>query len=313
MVVNRMCPGWLQKNRIAISANKVILLFMISASAVGLVGAGTWVGMFSVAVKAQDTTTGNLVIEKLQEDRPAIGTFSRRNRPGLDYVVIDAQYGTFEIEAIRQALNEMRAGNGESALTPIIRIPYDSRTNPKEVVDQVLDLGAFGVMFPNIETKEDAVTAIGSMRFVRPAGGDRVTPEGSRDFNSGSAVSYWGVNAREYQAYADVWPLAPQGQLIAMLQIESLAGIKQLSNILDVPGIGAIFLGPTDLAESIGEEGPNSPRVEELVQEVLQVCVRRNVPCGYPIVAPTRADAERETARRLREGFRVLAVMTTER
>jgi len=313
MIANRMCLGWLRQNRMETSVIKMVLQGVVSSSVVGVIAAAAWVGMFSVAVNSQDTTARNLLIEKLQEDRPAIGTFSRRNRPGLDYVVIDAQYGAFDIEAIRQALSEMRDGNGESPVTPIIRIPYDSRTSPKKVVDQVLDLGAFGVMFPNIETKEDAVTAIGSMRFVRPAEGDRVMPEGLRDSDSGSAVSYWGVNAREYQSYADVWPLAPEGQLVAMLQIESLAGIAQLDNILDVPGIGAIFLGPTDLAASIGEEGPNSPRVEELVQEVLQVCLMRSVPCGYPIVATTSADAERETARRLREGFRVLAVMTTER
>ena len=98
-----------------------------------------------------------------------------------------------------------------------------------------------------------------------------------------------------------------------MLQIESLAGIENLDEILDVPGIGAIFLGPTDLAESAGEAGPNAPRVETLVQEVLQVCLARGVPCGYPIVAPTREAAQRETERRLSDGFTVLAVMTVAR
>lgn len=287
-----------------------LLLAIVTVLSLDMV---SWDGVLSVAVHAQDRSAGNLVIEKLREDEPAIGTFSRRNRPGLDYVVIDAQYGTFDIDVIRQALTEIRTSIGETAVTPIIRIPYDSRTNPKEVVDQVLDLGAFGVMFPNIETKDDAMAAVGSMRFARPAEDVLFAPEGLRDSRSGSAVSYWGVSAREYQSRADVWPLTPEGQLIALLQIESLAGIEQLNNILDVPGIGAIFLGPTDLAASIGEEGPNSPRVEALVQEVLQTCVVRNVPCGYPIVAATSADAERETARRLREGFRVLAVMTTER
>ena len=71
---------------------------------------------------------------------------------------------------------------------------------------------------------------------------------------------------------------------------------------LDVPGIGVIFLGPTDLATSAGEEGPNAPRVEALVQEVLEACLARNVPCGYPIVAPMHEDTERETARR-RDGW----------
>ena len=92
-----------------------------------------------------------------------------------------------------------------------------------------------------------------------------------------------------------------------------MAGIEHLDEILDVPGIGVIFLGPTDLASSAGEDGPNAPRVDALVQQVLEVCLQRNIPCGYPIVARTRADAERETARRLGEGFKVLAVMTTGR
>ena len=74
-----------------------------------------------------------------------------------------------------------------------------------------------------------------------------------------------------------------------------------------------IFLGPTDLAKSADEDGPNAPRVEALVQEVLRGCLAANIPCGYPIVAPTREAAERETTRRLEEGFRVLAVMTTAR
>ena len=98
-----------------------------------------------------------------------------------------------------------------------------------------------------------------------------------------------------------------------MLQIETLAGIEHLDEILDVPGVGVIFLGPTDLADSVGEDGPNAPRVDALVHQVVAVCIERNIPCGYPIVARTREDAERETARRLREGFTVLAVMTTAR
>ena len=112
---------------------------------------------------------------------------------------------------------------------------------------------------------------------------------------------------------ADVWPLDPEGKLIAMIQIESPTGIDNLDEILDVPGIGVIFLGPTDMATAIDAEGPNAPEVESLVQGVLQVCVERNIPCGYPIVATSPEEAERETARRLAEGFKVLAVMTSGR
>jgi 2-keto-3-deoxy-L-rhamnonate aldolase RhmA len=95
-----------------------------------------------------------------------------------------------------------------------------------------------------------------------------------------------------------------------MIQIESLTGIAHLDEILEVPGIGVIFLGPTDIATAIGAEGPDAASVEALVQEVLAACLANNIPCGYPIVAPTPEAAERETARRLAEGFKVLAVMT---
>ena len=122
-----------------------------------------------------------------------------------------------------------------------------------------------------------------------------------------------GLAEGNYRPRADVWPLDLAGELVAMIQIESLVGIENLDEILAVPAIAVIFLGPKDLAKSADEEDPNVPRVEALVQEVLRGCLASDIPCGYPIVAPTREAAERETTRRLEEGFRVLAVMTTAR
>ena len=270
-------------------------------------------GLSPRAVYAQDAPPVNRVIERLQQDRPAIGTFTRTAGPDLDFAVIDTQYGEFDIDAVRQVLVGMRTDNGAPVVAPIVRIPLAARDAPQAVVKQLLDAGVFGVMFPDIETKAQATTAISSMRFAQAPGASDPEPAGLRGSGSGSAPAYWGLAEDDYRARADVWPLDPAGKLVAMLQIESLAGIEHLEEILAVPGIGAIFLGPTDLARSAGEEGPNAPRVEALVQEVLKACLARNVPCGYPIVARTRADAERETARRLGEGFKVLAVMTTAR
>ncbi len=231
---------------------------------------------------AQEAAPVNRVIERLQQGRPAIGTFTRTARPDIDFAVIDEQYGDFDINGVREAVVAIRVGNGAPAITPVVRIPLAARDAPQAVVQQILDAGVLGVMFPDIETKAQAMAAVGSMRVAQAAG-------------------------------AGVWPLDPAGPLVAMLQIETLAGIEHLDEILDVPGIGVIFLGPTDLASSAGEDGPNAPRVDALVQQVLEVCLERNIPCGYPIVARTSEDAERETARRLREGFRVLAVMMTAR
>ncbi len=265
----------------------------------------------SLARDAQAQTSVNHVIERLGQNQPAIGTFARTARIGLDFVVIDQQYGEFEIDNVRQALAAIRGDPGGPSATPIVRIPYDAKDAPAAVVGQLLDAGVFGVMFPDIETKAQARTAIASMRFGSVDGRSETEPAGRRLPVAGSAPPNWGLSVADYRAQADVWPLDASGKLVAMLQIESLAGIEHLAEILEVPGIGAIFLGPTDLAVSAGEDGPNAPGVEALVQEVLAVCLARNVPCGYPIVASTRAEADRETARRLEEGFKVLAVMIT--
>jgi 4-hydroxy-2-oxoheptanedioate aldolase len=258
---------------------------------------------------AQAGAPVNRVIEQLRQDRPVIGTFTRNPRVDLDFVIIDEQYGEFDIDAVRAALTNMYTGNGAAA-APIVRIPLNLRDAPQVVVKQLLDAGVFGIMFPDIETRQQALTAIGSMRFAEAKAAGDGAPAGLRGSGTGSAPAYWGLSADDYRVAADVWPLTPAGKLVAMIQIESLAGIEHLDEILEVPGIGVIFLGPTDIATSIGAEGPDAASVEVLVQEVLAACLAKNIPCGYPIVAPTPEAAERETARRLAEGFKVLAVMT---
>jgi 2-keto-3-deoxy-L-rhamnonate aldolase RhmA len=242
----------------------------------------TLAGVSPPPLHAQSAAPVNRLIERLQQGRPVIGTFTRTARPDLDFAVIDEQYGDFDIAAVREAVAAIRAGGGAPVTTPVVRIPLAARDAPQAVVKQVLDAGVSGVMFPDIETRAQAIAAVSSLGVGRAAG-------------------------------AGVWPLDPAGTLVAILQIETLAGIEHLEEILEVPGIGVIFLGPTDLAASAGEDGPNAPRVDALVHQVLEVCIERNIPCGYPIVARTREDAERETTRRIREGFTVLAVMTTAR
>ena len=261
-------------------------------------------------VQEQSSFPVNRVIENLFQDKPAIGTFTQTPETDIDFTVIDEQYGDFDVNDVRKVLVDMRVNNRPPIVAPIVRIPLAVRDAPQDVVRQLLDAGVFGIMFPDIETQEQATAAISSMRFPQTTGAADQVPPGLRGSGYGSAPGYWGTSEEEYRTQADVWPLNPAGKLVAMIQIESLAGIRALNEILEVPGIGVVFLGPTDLASSIGAEGPNAPSVEALVQEVLQVCLARNIPCGYPIVANSHQEAERETARRLAEGFKVLAVMT---
>jgi len=237
--------------------------------------------LFSVSVMSSTTLYAqtdpvNRVIEKLQLGLPAIGTFTRAPSSDLDFAVIDEQYGEFDIEGVNAAVQGMKVDNGTPMVAPIVRIPLAARDAPQAVVEQLLAAGVYGLMFPDVETKSQAEAAVGAMA----------------------------------SAQDDLWPLAPGGKLIAMIQIESPLGIENLDAILEVAGIGVLFLGPTDMATAIGAEGPDAPQVEVLVQQVLEVCLAQDIACGYPIVAASPEDAKRQTAERLEQGFKVLAVMT---
>jgi len=234
--------------------------------------------ILSTTLCAQVEST-NRVIKNLQEGNPVIGTFTRSPSLDLDFAVIDEQYGEFDINGVRSAIAAMQLGDALPLVTPIVRTPLSVRDAPAEIVEQLIHAGAYGFMFPDVETKAQAAAAITSMQI--------------------------GQN--------EIWPLNSQGILVAMIQIESPKGIANLNDILAVPGIGVIFLGPTDMATFVGAEGPNAPQVESMVQAVLKVCLARDIACGYPIVASSPEDAERQTANRLAQGFKVLAVMTRAR
>jgi len=278
-------------------------------AAMATVGLGIFLET-AAPMRAQEGIGLNRVVERLSSEQPAIGTFTRSPDPDLHFAVIDAQYGDFDLEGVRRTMAGMRVGDNPPAVAPIVRIPYAARDAPQEVVNQLLNTGVMGVMFPDIETPDQARSAVASMRFENAIPPE---PSGRREPSSGNAPSYWDLNEDSYRRGADVWPLNPSGQLVAILQIESQRGIDRLDEILGVPGVGAIFLGPTDLANAIGAEGPNAPQVEVLVQQVLSACLAAGIPCGYPIVATSPEAAARETARRLAEGFTVLAIMTVSR
>ena len=119
---------------------------------------------------------------------------------------------------------------------------------------------------------------------------------------------YWGLQVPDYAfKYADVWPLNPDGELFAMLMIESPAGVQNINEILQVPGIGAIHIGASDLGVSLGVGPPspgNPPETEAAVQKVLKACLARRVACGYPAVF----GGEAEVGQRASEGFKVLQI-----
>ena len=162
------------------------------------------------------------------------------------------------------------------------------------VVKQALDIGLMGVIFNGVDTRDQAVTAVRTMRYPPMRGAARREPVGIRGYSTAAASFAWGVSAAEYERRADVWPLNPDGDLLAVVMIESVEGLENLDQIAGVPGVGALFLGAgSDLSRSMGVPA-SSPEVEAAFQRVLTACKAHKVACGITAGSAERRRAPRE-------------------
>ena len=157
-----------------------------------------------------------------------------------------------------------------------------------------------GVIFNGVDTKDQALTAVRTMRYPPMRGSTRREPVGIRGYSTAAASYAWGVSAAEYERRADVWPLNPDGDLLAVVMIESVEGLENVDAIAGVPGVGALFLGAgSDLSRSMGVPA-SSPEVEAAFQQVLKACNAHKVACG--ITAGNATDV----VRRVKEGWKII-------
>lgn len=261
----------------------------------------------------------NRAIDKLVQGKVAFGTIpSNRSielgqsmaRSDLDFLMIDMEHGSMDMQELRIFMLGMidsgtivKRGTPQPTVTPMVRLPQYGREPLQFMIKQALDLGVFGIVFPTIETKEQALNAVRAMRYPQPKGSPYMEPFGQRGAGNGNAVWYWGVPTAEYQRRADLWPLNPDGELLAIMMIESAEGLKNAAEIAAVPGVGGILIGPGDMSFSLGvgnyaaATGGGIPEVEAAVQTVLKVCLARKIPCG------STGNAN-DVARRIKEGMK---------
>jgi 4-hydroxy-2-oxoheptanedioate aldolase len=251
----------------------------------------------------------NRTIETLEAGHPvfglATGNFSLTNAQALstselDFIIIDMEHSPFDVETLRTFILGMvdvgravEKGSSQMDVTPIVRIPMNGREQLQFLVKQALDVGAYGVMFPFVSTREQALNAVASMRYPQPRGDAQPEPHGVRGSSPGNARWIWGV--RDYSQRADVWPLDPVGELLTVLQIETVEGVENIEEIAAVPGVGAIFIGPSDLSLNYGVPGDH-PDMVAAIQRVLEACQANDVPCGLTTGSGT-------VESRLAEGF----------
>jgi 4-hydroxy-2-oxoheptanedioate aldolase len=260
----------------------------------------------------------NPAIEKLAKGQPIIGTqtadVSLQNchslaRLDLDYAYIDMEHGPLNLDGLSFCVAAMvdkaaalKKGNAQPKVALFARFPPYGRDLESNdwIVKQALDIGLMGIIFNGVETKEQMARIIRFMRYPQQRTSKYQQPPGLRGFSPGNAVFAWGISSAEYEQRADVWPLNPDGDLLAIPMIETAEGLKNVDEIASVPGVGAIFIGAGgDLHQYLGVPF-DSPELEQARQTILASCKAHNVPCG--ITALTKPDVEK----RLKEGWRMI-------
>lgn len=241
----------------------------------------------------------NGVIRALEQGQTAfvsfapadIETASALASSNLDGIAFEMEHAPMSTPVLRDALQYMldrrqilEAGTLAPRVTPLVRIPPNGGEMNQWIAKQVLDIGVFGIIFPHVSSVEEARNAVGACRYPRRPEAPLYDPPGIRGDAPTRAARYWGLSAQEYYARADVWPLAPQGEILVVIQCEEMRAIENLPRILsEVRGIGVVLIGEGDLSQELGHPRDyEHPVVAEAIGRILKICQGHGVPCGHP-------------------------------
>jgi 4-hydroxy-2-oxoheptanedioate aldolase len=144
---------------------------------------------------------------------------------GFDWVCVDLQHGLLDYTDLTHLLPAVST----SRATPIVRVPWNE---PYEIM-KALDAGAYGVIVPMVNDREEAQRAVAACRYP---------PDGMRSFGPLRAALYGG---RGYAAEAN-------REIACIAMIETREGLENLEEIVRTPGLDAVYIGPADLALALG-------------------------------------------------------------
>jgi 4-hydroxy-2-oxoheptanedioate aldolase len=162
---------------------------------------------------------------------------------GFDFVIFDAEHGPLDYETTEGLVRAAEL----TGVTPLARIAQ----NVRQVILRFMDVGVMGAMIPMVNTKEEAEAVVQWVKYP---------PEGVRGLAAVRAARYGTMEAfPEYVKSANE-------ETMVIVQAETVQAIENLPEIVTVPGIDVIFIGPTDLASSMGYSGDfNRPEVQEML------------------------------------------------
>ncbi len=203
---------------------------------------------------------------KAAGSHPPIGTWITSASPivaeavghaGFDWGLVDMEHAPLDYMDLVHLLQAI----GNTKMTPVVRVP----ANEAVAVKRVLDAGAPTLMFPLVESAEDARRAVAATRHA---------PHGVRSMATLSRATRYGATSS-----------APAVGVI--VELETPQALAQLEDIAQVQGVDAVFVGPADLSAQLGHAGqPMHPEVMRLMGDAAQRCRRLGVPVGTVGASP---------------------------
>lgn len=225
---------------------------------------------FRQRLSTRETLIGTIVTL----DSPAAA--ERLAESGFDWLFIDGEHAPLGIAGIQSLLQAIGPCPG------IVRVPAVDEV----WIKKVLDVGAGGVIVPQIRTAAEAKRVVDWCRYP---------PAGVRGVGVARAQGY-GARFNEYLNRAN-------DDIAAILQIEHVDAVANVDAIAAVPGVDALFVGPYDLSSSLGIPGEvQSPNVIDAIRQVADACRKNHLAAG---IFGMRAD---DVGPWIDDGFRLIAV-----
>jgi 2-keto-3-deoxy-L-rhamnonate aldolase RhmA len=234
----------------------------------------------------------NFVKQKLQRHEPALGAWlslpsvlSARLMAhlGFDWLLIDMEHTAHNPVLMADMVATI---TDAGTCAPIVRVP----TNSVEWFKWALDAGAWGVMVPMVNTREDAERIIEYTKYP---------PTGRR--SNGGVFAPYGFGIRGRTEYTK----AANDEILVVAQIESVQALQNLDEILSVPGLDVAFIGPNDLHMSLGlppSSDGTEPAFMEALERIKTATQKHNVALGI-----LSGNGE-QAAKRVQQGFHMISV-----
>lgn len=220
----------------------------------------------------------NNVKEKMKKNKITYGSWITIGNPivaeimansGFDWLTIDMEHSAITLDIAQDLIRTIHL----SGCIPLVRV---GENNPVKI-KRVMDAGAYGIIVPMVNSKEDAEKAVRAVKYP---------PKGSRGVGLARAQEY-GFSFEEYKKWLEK-------KSIVIVQIEHIDAVKNIDQILSVEGVDGFIVGPYDISGSLGRPGDfETEEFKKIMKDIIKAGEKFNKPAGFHVIPPEKNEAKK--------------------